>query len=257
MGIRFRLNIALLAVVFVVIGGVIGLEQSLLDRAYGRLAESRFLFVSNSLKSALEVNAGLGFALHEVRQAQELIEREKAEDRQILAVEVLDQQGRSLFSTDRGTIGEDPPQAWLDALQAAGGRQWRSVDRDAIIIGVPINNDFDQTIGYVALSYSASYFDRQFDAVAERLLWSGLAIFTILMPMVFILVWIFTRVVERQPAVIHEVFSAPPTGDDRLFSPKEGDGLIMMALSVRHRLIETELALDQVGRELQKLDEDL
>lgn len=255
MSIRSRLNLALLTVIFVVIGGVIGLERSLLDRAYGRLVESRFLFVSNSLKSALEVNAGLGFPLHEVRQAQELIEREKAEDRQILAVEVLDQQGRSLFSTDRGTIGEDPPAAWQEALQAAGGRQWRSVDRDANIIGVPITNDFDQTIGYVALSYSASYFDRQFDAVAEKLLWSGLAVLALSVPGIVVLVWGFTRMIERQPAVIHEIFSAP-SGDD-LPGDQERDELVTMAVSVRHRLTQTELALDQVGRELQKLDEDL
>lgn len=256
MSIRFRLNLALLAVVLVVISGVIGLERSLLDRAYGQLAESRFLFVSNGLKSALEVNAGLGFPLHEVRQAQELIEREKAEDRQILAVEVLDQQGRSLFSTDRGTIGEEPPAAWLDALQAAGGRQWRSVDRDAVVIGVPITNDFDQTIGYVALSYSASYFDRQFDAVAEKLIWSGLGVLTLLVPGIIILVWAFTRTIERQPIDIQEIFSSPPPLEDTT-SAEGTDDLVAMAVSVRNRLAKTELTLDRVGRELQKLDEDL
>jgi hypothetical protein len=73
----------------------------------------------------------------------------------------LDETGRSLFSTDRGTVGEEAPTTWSTAIQMTGGQRWTVVEREAIVIGVPIVNDFERTVGYVALQYAKTYFDQQ------------------------------------------------------------------------------------------------
>jgi hypothetical protein len=116
---RLRIFFTLLLFLSLIFSLILQLNRSLVNKTYEKLAETRFLFVSQSLKTALELNIGLGFPLAELRVSQDLIER------------------------------------------------------DAIVIGMLIVNDFDRTVGYVALEYAKTYFDQRFDEFSDSLnLWA-------------------------------------------------------------------------------------
>lgn len=248
---RLRIFFAILMFVAIIFFLLLQLNRSLVDKTYDHIAETRFLFVSQSLKTALELNIGLGFPLAELRVTQDLIEREKADDDQILAIEVLDDTGRSLFSTDRGTVGEDAPQDWLQALQASGGQRWTVTERDAIVMGVPIINDFEKTIGYVALQYSKAYFDQRLAEFTESLLGWGGAILAVLAAGLAVGVYSVTAAPAARPRTLFAIFSgeAPQTVPE--------DSLLDLARAAQEKIEQASSYLDGRAKDLQRLDDEL
>ncbi len=248
---RLRIFFALLLFLSLIFILVLQLNRSLVDKTYDRLAETRFLFVSQSLKTALELNIGLGFPLAELRVTQDLIEREKADDDQILAIEVLDETGRSLFSTDRGTVGEEAPATWSMALQMAGGQRWTVVERDAIVIGVPIVNDFERTVGYVALQYAKTYFDQRLAEFSESLTLWGLGIFAILALVLLGGATALTAASAARPRALLAIFNGETA------PVLSGDALIDLATAGQEKINSAAAYLDARAKDLQRLDDEL
>lgn len=248
---RLRIFFALLLFLSLIFILVLQLNRSLVDKTYDRLAETRFLFVSQSLKTALELNIGLGFPLAELRVSQELIEREKADDDQILAIEVLDETGRSLFSTDRGTVGEEAPGNWSQAIQMMGGQRWTVVERDAIVIGVPIVNDFERTVGYVALQYAKTYFDQRLDEFSESLTVWGIGIFAALALVLLVSTMSFTAASAARPRALLAIFNGEPTPDVK------DDPLVDLAAAAQEKINSAAAYLDSRAKDLQRLDDEL
>lgn len=126
-----------------------------LDRLSLRTAEANVDFLLTQLRDTIEANVGLGLPLSDVRVVQDLIERAKATDDQVLAVEVFSKDGISLFNTDRGSIGEPIPPVWLNAVQfRVENERWRVEEQGAIVVGQVIRNDFGEPVGYLALTVS-------------------------------------------------------------------------------------------------------
>ncbi len=248
---RLRIFFALLLFLGLIFSLILQLNRSLIDKTYDQLAETRFLFVSQSLKTALELNIGLGFPLAELRVSQDLIEREKADDDQILAIEVLDETGRSLFSTDRGTVGEEAPNRWFTALQTTGGQRWTVIERDAIVIGVPIVNDFERTIGYVALQYAKTYFDQRLDEFSDSLNLWGLGIFVVLALALLASTAALTAASAARPRALLAIFS----GEDA--PALNGDPLIALASAGQEKISSAAAYLDARAKDLQRLDDEL
>ena len=124
----------------------------LVDRSFTELREARLTFVLFSLRSTVEANLDLGFGLRDVQQIQDLIEREKAADPTIEAIDVSTPDGVSVFSTDRGAIGDAVPEAWRRAqIDQRGASTWRAFDRGEAIFGTAIEGDFGQTVGQIAI----------------------------------------------------------------------------------------------------------
>lgn len=248
---RLRIFFALLLFMSLIFSLVLQLNRSLVGKTYDQLAETRFLFVSQSLKTALELNIGLGFPLAELRVSQDLIEREKADDDQILAIEVLDETGRSLFSTDRGTVGEEAPSRWFTALQTTSGQKWTVVERDAIVIGVPIVNDFERTVGYVALQYAKTYFDQRLDEFSDSLNLWGLGIFAVLALALLGSTTALTAASAARPRALLAVFSGE--GAPAI----TGDPLIDLASAGQEKINNAAAYLDSRAKDLQRLDDEL
>ncbi|OYQ19679.1 hypothetical protein [Elstera cyanobacteriorum] len=248
---RLRIFFAILFFVAIIFLLLLQLNRSLVGKTYDSIAETRFLFVSQSLKTALELNIGLGFPLAELRVSQDLIEREKADDDQILAIEVLDDTGRSLFSTDRGTVGEDAPADWLQALQVSSGQRWTVTERDAIVIGVPIVNDFERTVGYVALQYSKAYFDQKLTDFTESLLGWGTAILAGLAALLALGTYGTTAPPAARPRALLAIFNGDSSSD------AGNDDLLNLARAAQDKITSASSYLDGRAKDLQRLDDEL
>ncbi|NBC31557.1 MAG: hypothetical protein GVY13_02660 [Alphaproteobacteria bacterium] len=126
-----------------------------LDRLRVRAAEANIDFVLTQLRTALESSVSLGLPLSEIPVAQDLIERAKAGNPEILAVEVFLPNGVSVFNTDRGSLGEPITEAWREARRRAAGR-WRVEEFGSLIVGDDIRNDFGATVGGIAVTVSGA-----------------------------------------------------------------------------------------------------
>jgi hypothetical protein len=133
-----------------------------------RQAERRAAVVLTDIVRDVEARLNLGLRLAELRDVQDLLERERAKDDRILTVEVFDAAGRSLFSTDRTLIGNQVPEQWRRLAQQ-GGPLWLTTDFEAAVIGVPIRNSFERVVGSAVLRYARSAFAATETALQERI----------------------------------------------------------------------------------------
>jgi hypothetical protein len=193
MSLTAKLATAILTVSLLAVALIGALNYVYVTRTYLDLARERFGFVLYDLKNTVEKNIGLGFDLADLKQLQGILEREKVRDDQILSIEVFDTAGVTLFSTDRGNIGDAAPDAWLRARAQAGGGGWRVVEREAIVLGTPLVNDFDRAIGSAALSYSLGYYDGRIADIAGKLGWRYAIAILLLVPILAVGVYFALR----------------------------------------------------------------
>jgi len=129
------------------------------ESVYSSLVQSRYSFVVFTIKKRVEDSLNLGLPLHQIRQAQEILEREKLRDPQILSIEVYDSQGEVLFDTDRGAIGSMVPAPQVDALHGGTAVAFGASDEDALIVGLPLSNTLGKVEGGVVLRYPIAYIE--------------------------------------------------------------------------------------------------
>ncbi|SFH68148.1 hypothetical protein [Albimonas pacifica] len=209
-----RILLALAGVTAASLALVAALVFGGLDRLGLRSAEANMDFLLSQLRGSIEANVGLGLALPDVRVAQALVEQAKAADDRVLAVEVFSPAGVSLFNTDRGAVGEEIPEAWRRALAYRSvGDRWRVEELGAIVVGEAMRNDFDEPVGYVAVTISdaarASHADGLAAVLAARAAW--------LAPLALVLAlgvagWVLDRSTRDLRRLAAELSAAPPAG---------------------------------------------
>jgi hypothetical protein len=168
-----RIILAILGTTGAGLALAIALVFGSLDRLSLRTAEANVDFILTQLRDTIEANVGLGLPLADVRVVQDLIERARAADGQLLAVEVFSPDGVSLFNTDRGSIGESISSDWQRAVRfRLENERWSVEEPGGIVVGQAIRNDFGEPVGYLALTLSGDAREKDawsvLVAIAER-----------------------------------------------------------------------------------------
>jgi hypothetical protein len=110
-----------------------------------------------------------------VAVAQDLIERQRAADPSVVAIDILGPDALTLFSTDRGVVGEPAPPAWQGALDSSGGGAWAADDGGQLVFGAPLDVGIGRPVGEVAVALSATEQEERGAALTADLLEVGLA----------------------------------------------------------------------------------
>lgn len=139
------------------VGGVsvFALVLALERQAVQRLHDARWRIALQEVSERLEADLALGLELGDSVRAQGLLENALARSRDLVSAEVFDASGVTLFSTDRGTIGERVPDAWLLAVGSATSqrsRQWSVAVAEDNTIGTSIRGPFGEIVGQVCLT---------------------------------------------------------------------------------------------------------
>lgn len=125
-----------------------GLVRHLQQAELDHLRDARLSITLQELKDRLEADLALGFDLADSARAQGLLEDALAHDRTLLAAEVFDPRGLSLFNTDRGAVGEQVPAAWL----AAAGPRWTVSSASGTSLGMALRGPFGEVAGQVCVT---------------------------------------------------------------------------------------------------------
>lgn len=148
-----KLSLALVSILFFTLAITAFFAHHKFERVYSGLVQSRYSFVVFTIQKGVEDSLNLGLALRQLRQVQGVIEREKARDGQIQAIEVFDAAGEILFATDRGAIGSAVPEPWRQSLGTGDSQPFSHSDEDAQVVGLPLVNILGKVEGGVALRY--------------------------------------------------------------------------------------------------------
>ncbi len=165
----------------------IGLSLDKFRRTHTDLLTSRFQFVVNDIRNKIETQMDLGLALSTLQDVSEELETYRNDDEMILSIEVFDENGSVLFSTDPSFIGDLVSEDWVFEWRANQNfSSWSRLERDAGVVGVPIQNNLNQNVGSLALRYSRDILDLSISNQTERLITFGLivAVFMTIMSLV-------------------------------------------------------------------------
>lgn len=117
------------------------------------IEQARVSHLIGTLRSSTEANLSIGLDLDEISQLQATIEREKANDPAIMAIDVFDAAGRTIYSTDRGILGETVEKNWIDNLDQED--MWRAMTAGDTVFGTRFENDFG-VAGGIAVTISGA-----------------------------------------------------------------------------------------------------
>lgn len=261
---RFMAMVALLLVLVLVSSG--GFWLSALSRDSAAMRESRFQFSLNSVRAALEGGLHLGLLLPGLPGGQTLIDRHRAEDRDILSIDVFDDAGRILFSTDSGGVAAMVPEAWRAPCLAARQAPWQGEDDIGALQCLSLINGFEKTVGGVVMRYRTATRTDLLSVLLQR--WhAGAALWLALLVTAGGVGWLAYRRIERRLDAARAVLVAD--GVTNQSTPMQGTALGGLAAStaalaavssapgedVRAALAARERELDAADREADRLDD--
>ncbi|HSI40302.1 MAG TPA: hypothetical protein VLA00_07100 [Xanthobacteraceae bacterium] len=131
--------------------GIVGIAAfETRDRIDAAVEETRVAHLLGMLQATGQANLSIGLALDQIGLMQARIEREKAADQAIVAIDVFGANGRAIYSTDRGALGEPVGEDWVARI--ADSDLWRINAGGDATFGVRLENDLGKPAGGIAVT---------------------------------------------------------------------------------------------------------
>lgn len=135
------------------------------------LLRDRHALVLQDIAHTIESSLSLGLAVNALPgvevKLQETVE-DHPED--VLSIEMFDDKGTVLYSSDESLRGDLVSVEWADAWNAdASEPVWNRVEFDADVVGVRVHDSIGLAVGSLALRYSRAGFDNDVRAMALRI----------------------------------------------------------------------------------------
>jgi hypothetical protein len=158
--IRVRFIIVALVVSFFAVGMAAFLNYFKYKSTIGGIVKSRVLVIGRGIENSVQASLSVGMQFMELGTMNALLAREKASDRLIRGIDVFDHTGQIIYSTDRARVGEKVPKDWTDASERSKTTEWGIEGANEYVAGISLKNNFDLTVGYLALRYSSDEVER-------------------------------------------------------------------------------------------------
>jgi hypothetical protein len=248
--IRVRFILVALAVSTFAIGMAAFLNYFKYKSTFGGVVRERVLVIGRGIETSVQTSLSLGMQFTELAALPTQIQREKASDRLIRAIDLFDHTGQAIYSTDRDRVGQRVPAAWVQAADRAKGNEWSLEGSGDYVAGISLKNNFNLTVGYLALRYSRDAVDRATAQAGREILVSALLAFLgicIIAPLALILV---IRRFERDLAALgHATTHLEDEGED---APSTGSSFDVAIGHLRSSLREANAALDELRDKLDR-----
>lgn len=137
-----------------------------------QIVQTRLLVVAGGIENSIQSALGVGMSFAEIPTLPALLARERGADPLISGIDVFDPGGRILYSTAAERVGTHVPATWLAMFrrEGAGEREWIAARLDEPVTGLAVRNNFDLTIGHVAVRYSRAGIEANLGAMARHLM---------------------------------------------------------------------------------------
>ncbi|HQS08904.1 MAG: hypothetical protein B7Y12_09905 [Rhizobiales bacterium 24-66-13] len=216
------------------------------ERVNAEIEEARVSRLLGALRSTTEANLSIGLALDQISPLQSRIEREKASDSSVLAIDIFNAAGKSVYSTDRGSVGESVTEIWAEKLKDDG--IWQTDTRGETVFGTRFENDLGLAGGIAVIVSDKSRQARgdalHFDLLKRSAsLASGAVVLAVLSTLAF--VYAVTRSFDRAARVLRG-----EAGVDA-----SGQGLELLAAQAKETWTKSEQRIERGLAQLGALDD--
>lgn len=162
------------------------------------MLRDRHALVLQDLADTIESSLSLGLAVAALPGVTATLQNTVARHSGVLSIEMFDEDGTVLYSSDESLRGDLVSVEWTDAWNASDEAVWDRVEFDAQVVGVRVHDSIGRAVGSLALRYSRDGFDNDVRAMALRV--AGLCAAVLLGFAVFgtVLAVVFTRKLRRR-----------------------------------------------------------
>jgi hypothetical protein len=246
--IRIRFILVALVVGFFAIGMAAFLNFFKYKSTLNEIVKERVLVVGRGIENAVQASLQVGMQFSELDMLSPLMQREKDTDRLIHGIDVFDPSGQVIYSTDPARVKREVPLAWMRAAERSKTTEWIAEEGNDYIAGISLKNNFDLTVGFLAMRYSRDYLQGASRDVGQQILVASLIAFVVVAFVTPLALVVVIRRFERdlqvlETAVTHlEDGSPPPQPTGSAF-----DGAIA---SLRESLGGAKRGLDEVRAKL-------
>lgn len=175
---RRMVGVAVLVCGFAV--GMAGLLNYFKYRATAtEIIKDRLLVTGRSIDNSIQSSLALGLQFADIGTLPGTMQRERATDDLILSIDIFDNDGRMLYSTDSLRMDRPVPAHWVEAAHKAGNDGWFTEHQDESAAGMKIENNFGLTMGHLVLRYSSDRVEESIHAVGRQLALGSLLMFVV------------------------------------------------------------------------------
>lgn len=140
-----------------------------------KLQRDRIALIADEVQLAVERGNSLGVELATSTTIQAMLTRQLKSDVLVRRIDIFDDNGKTLFSTDQTRIARAAPSTWIAAAYRMKTDKWSLAEESAFVTGIVLRNSFDLTIGSVAIRYERNGLDRTVSAMGAKIAKIGLS----------------------------------------------------------------------------------
>jgi hypothetical protein len=119
-----------------------------------RIITERLVVTGRSVETVVQLALDLGLEFSEISTLPATLERERTTDDLITGIDIFDNDGKLLYSTETQRSSRPVPVAWLEAVAAAHGKAWMVEGDVESAAGMSLKTTFGVTLAHLALRYS-------------------------------------------------------------------------------------------------------
>lgn len=173
----------MIVIAMVVCGFAVGMAGLLNYFKYrstaNRIITDRLVVTGRAIETVVDVALDLGLQFSEITTLPATLERERSTDNLIQGIDVFDDQGKLVYSTDKSRIASTVPAAWQSAVATSHGNDWMVEDDGASAVGMALKNSFGVTMAHLALRFSRQSLNDENAEVARQLMLNTLVVFVL------------------------------------------------------------------------------
>lgn len=208
---RFRMII----IAMVVCGFAVGMAGLLNYFKYrstaNRIVTDRLVVTGRAIENVVDVALDLGLQFSEIATLPATLERERSTDDLIKGIDVFDNEGKLVYSTDKARISSSIPETWANAVAAARGNDWMVEDEGSSAAGMVLKNSFGVTIAHLALRFSRKSLNDENAEVARELALNTLIVFVLSSALAAFALIAVMRRLARDVAAAEAALDVPDT----------------------------------------------
>lgn len=246
--IRVRFITVALVVSFFAVGMAAFLNYFKYKSTISGIVKSRVLVIGRNIENSVQASLSVGMQFMEIGTMNALLSREKASDRLIRGIDVFDHTGQILYSTDRQRVGEKVSPNWTEAAARSKTTEWGQEGADEYVAGISLKNNFDLTVGYLALRYSSEEVARAAKVAGREILLAAIISFVgiaLIAPLALIVV------IRRFERDLRTLETAASHLEDRIDHPIPAGSAFDSAIgNLRSSLRDANTALDDLRAKL-------
>ena len=189
--IRVRFILVALVVSFFAVGMSAFLNYFKYKSTISGIVKSRVLLVGRGIEDSIQASLMVGIQFNEIGTLPEMLRREQLSDPLLRGIDVFDYNGQVIYSSDRARVGQKVPESWIRAAEQSKTTEWAAEAPQDYIAGISVKNNFDLTVGFLALRYARTEVDRAAAKAGGEILAASLAAFAgvaVLAPLALIVV---------------------------------------------------------------------